>query len=149
VTAAHVLGLSTRHVRRLLDKIRTTGAASIRHKAIGRPSNNRIGSGVRDYVLTLVRDRYLDFGPTLAVEKLVEDHGVTVSRETLRKWMSGAGIWLSRRQDQLPVPQVKTNSEKGGYKPTGRKPGRRTDFISDPAVSAKRQAAFSRRDAAE
>jgi transposase len=98
VTAAHVLGLSTRHVRRLLDKIRTTGAASIRHKAIGRPSNNRIGSGVRDYVLTLVRDRYLDFGPTLAVEKLVEDHGVTVSRETLRKWMSGAGIWLSRKQ---------------------------------------------------
>jgi hypothetical protein len=85
-------------VRRLLDKIRTTGAASIRHKAVGRPSNNRIGSGVRDYVLTLVRDRYLGFGPTLAVEKLVEDHGVTVSRETLRKWMSGAGIWLSRKQ---------------------------------------------------
>lgn len=98
VTAAHILGLSTRQVRRLLDRIRTTGAASIRHKAIGRPSNNRIGSGVRDYVLTLVRERYLDFGPTLAVEKLVEDHGVTVSRETLRKWMSGAGLWLSRKQ---------------------------------------------------
>src|SRR3954464_9111835 len=98
VTAAHILGLSTRQVRRLLDRIRTTGAASIRHKAIGRPSNNRIGSGVRDYVLTLVRERYLDFGPTLAVEKLVEDHGVTVSRETLRKWMSGAGLWLIRKQ---------------------------------------------------
>ena len=48
VTAAHVLGLSTRQVHRLLDRIRTTGAASIRHKAIGRPTNNRISSGVQD-----------------------------------------------------------------------------------------------------
>ncbi len=47
VTAAHVLDLSERQVRRLLDRIRTGGAASIRHKAIGRPSNNRISDGVR------------------------------------------------------------------------------------------------------
>jgi transposase len=98
VSAAHVLGLSTRQVRRLLERIHTTGAASIRHKAIGRPSNNRISLGVRDYVLALVRERYLDFGPTLAAEKLAEDDGVTVSRETLRQWMAEAGIWLSRKQ---------------------------------------------------
>jgi hypothetical protein len=98
VTAAHVLGLSTRQVHRLLDRIRTTGAASIRHKAIGRPSNNRISSGVRDYAVTLVRECYADFGPTLASEMLAERDGLRVSRETLRKWMSGAGIWLSRKQ---------------------------------------------------
>ncbi|TIR63589.1 MAG: ISNCY family transposase, partial [Mesorhizobium sp.] len=40
---------------------------------------------------------HLDFGPTLAAEKLAEDHGVTVSRETLRKWMAEAGIWLQRK----------------------------------------------------
>jgi hypothetical protein len=27
-----------------------------------------------------------------------EDHGLKVSRETLRKWMQDAGIWLSRKQ---------------------------------------------------
>ncbi|PON04276.1 hypothetical protein ATY29_27170 [Rhizobium hidalgonense] len=48
VSAAHVLDLSERQVRRLLGRIRTTGAASIRHKAIGRPSNHRISDGVRD-----------------------------------------------------------------------------------------------------
>jgi len=85
VSAAHVLDLSTRQVRRLLERIRTGGAASIRHKAIGRPSNNRIGSGVRDYVLSIVRERYWDFGPTLAAEKLAELDGLTVSRETLRR----------------------------------------------------------------
>jgi transposase len=98
VSAARVLGLSERQVRRLLDRIRTNGAASIRHKAIGRPSNNRISPGMRDYVLAIVRERYWDFGPTLAAEKLSEDDGVTVSRETLRQWMAAAGIWLSRKQ---------------------------------------------------
>jgi predicted ArsR family transcriptional regulator len=56
VSAAHVLDLSEHQVRRLLERIRTGGAASIRHKAIGRPSNNRISDGVRDYAVTLVRE---------------------------------------------------------------------------------------------
>ncbi|MFL5009811.1 ISNCY family transposase [Rhizobium sp.] len=98
VSAAHVLDLSTRKVRRLLERINTGGAASIRHKAIGRPSNNRISDGVRDYAVTLVRECYADFGPTLAAEKLAELDGLTVSRETLRQWMTEAGLWLSRKQ---------------------------------------------------
>ncbi|KOF22632.1 transposase [Ensifer adhaerens] len=98
VSAAHVLELSTRQVRRLLDRISAGGAASIRHKAIGRPSNNRICDGVRDYAMAIVRERYADFGPTLAAEKLAERDGLTVSRETLRQWMAEAGLWLSRKQ---------------------------------------------------
>ncbi|MGO4353082.1 ISNCY family transposase [Rhizobium sp. RAF36] len=98
VSAAHVLDLSERQVRRLLERMRTGGAASIRHKAIGRPSNNRISDGVRDYAMTLVRERYADFGPTLATEKLAERDGLRVSRETVRNWMADAGLWLSRKQ---------------------------------------------------
>ena len=55
VTAAHVLDLSTRWVRRLLEGIRTDSAASIRHKAISRPSKNRISDGIRNYAMTRVR----------------------------------------------------------------------------------------------
>ena len=98
VSAAHVLALSERQVRRLLDRIRTGGAASIRHKAIGRPSNNRINDGIRDYAVALVRESYADFGPTLATEKLAERDGLQVSRETVRSWMVDAGLWLSRKQ---------------------------------------------------
>lgn len=57
-SAAHVLDLTARHVRRLLDRTATTGAASIWYKAIGRQSNNRFESGIRDYVLALVRERF-------------------------------------------------------------------------------------------
>jgi hypothetical protein len=98
VSAARVLALSERQVRRLLERIRTACAASIRHKAIGRPSNNRINDGVRDYAVAIIRERYADFGPTLAAEKLAEHDGLAVSRETLRQWMSDAGLWLSRQQ---------------------------------------------------
>jgi hypothetical protein len=33
----------------------------------------------------LIRESYSDFGPTLAAERLRDDHGLKVSRETLRK----------------------------------------------------------------
>jgi hypothetical protein len=46
----------------------------------------------------LVKERYVDFGPTFAAEKLAESHDLKVSRETLRKWMHHAGIWVSRKQ---------------------------------------------------
>ena len=96
--AANVLGLSRRQVHRLLRKFQTDGPAAIRHKARGRASNNRIDPAVREFAVALVRENYVDFGPTFAAEKLHEDHGLKVSRETLRKWMQDAGIWLSRKQ---------------------------------------------------
>ena len=96
--AANVLGLSRRQVHRLQKTFQADGPAAIRHKARGRASNNRIDPAVRDFAVTLVRETYIDFGPTLAAEKLEEDHGLKVSRETLRKWMQDAGIWLSRKQ---------------------------------------------------
>jgi|GEM_PF-4027006 len=100
------LALSERQVRRLLDRIQTGGAASIRHKAIGRPSNNRINGGIRDYAVALVRESYADFGPTLATEKLAERDGLQASRETVRNWMvraSSGGRFTSRDFDVRPM----------------------------------------------
>ena len=101
VTAANVLGLSRRQVHRLLKDFQTDGPAAIRHKARGRRSNNRIDPAVREFAVTLVRETYIDFGPTFAAEKLAEDHGLKVSRETLRKWMQDAGIWLSLKHNNI------------------------------------------------
>ena len=42
-------------------------------------------------MLELVRERYRDFGPTFASEKLLEKHGHGLSAETLRKWMMEDG----------------------------------------------------------
>ncbi|WP_422394480.1 ISNCY family transposase [Nitrospirillum amazonense] len=97
-SAAAVLGLSERQVWRLLGRYRSGGGGAIVHQARGRPSNRQLGAGLRELALELVRRHYADFGPTLAAEQLAERHGLAVSRETLRGWMSAAGLWVSRHQ---------------------------------------------------
>ena len=74
-----------------------TTVAALIHRSRGRSASDRLRwrSRVRSGV---VRQNYRDFGPTLATEDLLERHGVAVSRETLRKWMAEAGLWLSRKQ---------------------------------------------------
>jgi hypothetical protein len=58
----------------------------------GGPSNRALGAVFRATVLAIVRERYADFGPTLAAEKLSALHGLDLGVETLRQWMIGAGI---------------------------------------------------------
>ena len=85
-------------MQRLVKTFQADGVAALRHKSRGQPSNNRYATGIADLAVQLVRKHYIDFGPTLAAEKLAANHGLVVSRETLRKWMAEAGIWLSRKQ---------------------------------------------------
>ena len=115
-SASCVLNVSVRQEQRLLARYGDGGGAALIHKSRGRPASNTINAGVRDYVLELVRQNYRDFGPTLASEALLERHGVEVSRETLRKWMVEAELWLSRKQRRTFHVKVLTNSEKDGYK---------------------------------
>ncbi len=97
VEAAGRLGLSTRQVRRLLVRVRTEGDRGVVHRLRGRPSNRKILARIERRILARVRHRHADFGPTLAAEHLAGD-GLRVSRETLRKWMTAAGLWRPRRQ---------------------------------------------------
>ena len=96
--AAEQLGLSLRQVERLCRTLRADGAGGLVSRKRGRPSNRKLPEAVCEHALGLVRARYADFGPTLACEKLTEQHGVVVSRETLRRWMIDAGVWVPRSQ---------------------------------------------------
>jgi len=44
----------------------------------------------------LIRTEYRDFGPTLASEYLVEEHGILAGKETVRKWMIEAQLWRAK-----------------------------------------------------
>lgn len=91
------LGLSTRWVRKLLARRRQEGDGGIVHRLRGRASNRRIREAERARVMAAVRQRYADFGPTLAGERLAAE-GMRVSRETLRKWMAEEGLWQVRKK---------------------------------------------------
>jgi transposase len=92
VKAGALLGLTPRQVRRLVTRVRREGDAGLVHRGRGKPSNRRIPEKVKTHVLTLYETRYGDFGPTLAAEKLAERHGITLSEETLRRWLRARGV---------------------------------------------------------
>ena len=96
--AGQLLGLERRQVFRLLKAYRIEGPTGLISKRRGRRSNRRKLEALRRAVLTIFRQWYWDFGPTLAAEKLREDHGIAVGRETLRHWMIEAGLWRDRKQ---------------------------------------------------
>jgi transposase len=98
LAAAEALGISPRQVRRLQRGYEADGAKALVSKRRGRPSNRRLPQPTRELAIELVRERYADFGPTLAREKLCELHGVHVSAETLRAWMLDAGLWTTRAE---------------------------------------------------
>jgi transposase len=94
--AAALMGLSVRQVKRLCRLFKDDGLSGLASRKRGRPSNRKLAAEVKDQVVALVRERYADFGPKLAHEKLVELHNIRVGRETIRKWLTEAGIWLTR-----------------------------------------------------
>ncbi|MEX3694263.1 ISNCY family transposase [Paraburkholderia sp. BR14263] len=96
--AAQRLGLTTRQIRRLVGRFREHGPQGLVSRRRSRPSNNRLDRVTADRALSIVRERYADFGPTLACEKLRECHGIQLAKETLRKLMMDAGLWVARRQ---------------------------------------------------
>lgn len=95
--AAERLGVTVRQIKRLVRAYRQQGVASVVSKRRGQASNRRIAESEREAVLACIRERYADFGPTLAAEYLASYHGFTRSVETLRKWMSEAGLWTPKR----------------------------------------------------
>jgi transposase len=95
--AAHLLSLSTRHVKRLVRAYRMDGHQALVSKRRGKPGNHRLLQKVINQALSLIHSHYQDFGPTLACEKLSESHKLKLSVETVRQLMIGAGLWQTRR----------------------------------------------------
>jgi len=97
-TAAELVGLSSRQLRRMLKRVRTEGDDGISHRSRGKASNRRVPKNVKDSVLKLYREKYSDFGPTFACEKLLEVHEIKLSDETLRLWLNQKNIPYEKRK---------------------------------------------------
>src|SRR5581483_12006573 len=99
VEAARLLGITPRHVRRLLARLHDGGDAALAHRLRGRPSDRPADPDRRRRVPQEYRAHFPDFGPTLAHEKLAE-RGPHVGLEALRRRLIAEGLWQpSRRRD--------------------------------------------------
>ena len=103
VDASKLLQVSYRQAKRLWGRYREEGAAGLKHRSVGRPSNHAHEMKFRKKVLQLVREKYGGsvgerFGPTLAAEHLSSEDGLKVNAETLRQWMLAEGLWSRQRK---------------------------------------------------
>lgn len=105
--AAQLLRISTRQVKRLWRNYCKKGAKGLTNQRRGKPSNHRLDAGIAQQALDLIKERYEDFGPTLAHEKLVEAHGLLLSRESVRRIMVEEGIWKPKRAKRPSVHQMR------------------------------------------
>jgi transposase len=112
--AASLIGVGERQMYRLLKAYGARGAEGLVSRRRGRPSNRRYDDAIREAALAAIRERYADFGPTLAAEKLAEVHGLKLGRETVRRWMAVAGLWVPRKERAPRVQQPRHRRDRLG-----------------------------------
>jgi transposase InsO family protein len=90
------------------------GSAGLISKKRGQVGNNKISEETRVQAVNLLKEKYINFGPTLACEKLLERHQLQLSAETLRKWMIEEGLWLPKKKKNKRVYQRRPRRSRFG-----------------------------------
>jgi biotin operon repressor len=112
---AEEIGITERQVRRLLQKLRRKGDQAVIHELRGRASNRKLSAELEQRAITILSDPvYRGFGPTLASEYLHKLHQITVSKETLRHWMTKAGLWRAGHVRVVEVHQWRPGGSRCG-----------------------------------
>lgn len=101
--AAVELGISSRHIRRLVKRYLKDGAAGLIHGNRGKTGHHRMDDRLKGSVIGLIHTQYQGFGPTLIAEKLEERNGIRVSDESVRQLMISEGVWKLRRKRRVTI----------------------------------------------
>jgi transposase len=97
LAASKRIHISYRQTKRAYQRYLREGDAGLIHRSRGKPSSRALPPEMKQTVLALYSEKYWDFGPRLASEKLLEDDKLNLHAETLRLWLKEAGIWMPRR----------------------------------------------------
>ena len=98
--ASKQLQVSVRQVQRIKKRVKQDGVEGVIHHNRGKPSNRALDPTIKERALQLIRKKYADFGPTLACEKLLELHQITLSVSCARTTMIAEHIWKPRSRTQ-------------------------------------------------
>ena len=96
--ASEELGLSLRQMKRVRKRYLDQEKRGLISLKRGKTSNRKFDHRFRCGVVKLMKEKYVDFGPTLATEKLEELNGLKLSAETLRKWLIEEELWRPKRK---------------------------------------------------
>jgi len=96
--AGELLGLSREWVNQLCQRVKRKGDRAVIHGLRGRPSNHQLPTGLADKAISKIKEKYADFRPTFAAEKLLELEKIKLSVETVRRLMIAANLWEDRKR---------------------------------------------------
>ena len=99
--ASKQIGVSVRHVKRLKSKVNALGMAGLAHGNRGKTSNRKFGTEIITEAEKYLQEKYYDFGPTLATEKLVEIQKIKISKESVRQMMTNLGLWKQKPRKSI------------------------------------------------
>lgn len=98
--AAKQLNLCIRQVKRLKAKVKKHGARGIIHGSRGKQSNRRLAKKIIKKIEKIVKEKYCDFGPTFASEKLADNHQIKIGKEKLRQLMTDWKLWKPKSRKE-------------------------------------------------
>src|SRR3989338_5714308 len=128
LTAAKLAGVGLRQIKRLKKRFAQRGVEGLIHQSRGQQSHNRLTEALKERTVNLLKKDYSDFKPTLAMEKLEENHGLKLSKETIRQLMIKGGLWIPK-QDRLKAHYRSWRERKEQYGEMEQYDGSRHDWF--------------------
>ena len=98
--AADLLKLSVRQTKRLKAKVKRFGPKALIHASRGKPGNRRMSDEERKAIAEILKQKYSDFKPTFASEKLEQNHNIKRDPKTIRSIMIEENLWQPRKKKQ-------------------------------------------------
>lgn len=98
LNASIALKISYRQAKRIYRVYKKYGDKGLLHGNTGKPSARSKNKKFKKQVIEKYQERYFDFGPTFASEKLLENEKLKIDNETLRRWLIEAGLWKIKRR---------------------------------------------------
>lgn len=91
--AAKQLNLSVRQIKNIKIRVLKQGAKGVIHKTRGKTGNRKISEKKVQQIERIIKQKYSDFKPTFASEKLEENEQIKINKETLRQLMIKWNLW--------------------------------------------------------
>lgn len=101
-----ILRISARTLRRYLKEYRIKGLIFSRHGLRGREPKNKLNPELKRQVQFLIREKYFDFNMLHSIEKIKEEIGIEIKRETFRRWCHEIGM-VKRAKRRRAKPRYK------------------------------------------
>jgi transposase len=109
-----ILNVSERTLRRCLESYNKNGPIFIKHGNYKKSPANLTDPAIKKAVQALVRDKYFDFNLTHCLEKLIKEHEINISHDTLRRWSHEIGMVKKAKRRSAKVRRHRDRMKQTG-----------------------------------